>query len=179
MILSIGKTNEALLPVEELTEFLQLGIDETGNTRQTALLVSSLLTSIVEIENKTGQHILSKPCTVDMLKTAGTKIPFGSTTQISNIRIFDQFENQFFDFVYNVQTDCTDLIISWSTTTAKLFVKFQIGHQSWASVPSDLQQAVIGLSAHNYRTRFDEGSNGQQIPKFILGLIEKYRKIRV
>lgn len=182
----------ASLPLDALKEHLRLGSGFALALGQDALLESHLRAAIAAIEGRVAKVLIRRRFLLEMeawrdaeaqalplapvssLVSVELVSPTGVATAVNPAR-YRLIQDQ-----HRPRVAGTGAALPEPATGGGVRVLFEAGFSvTWASVPADLQQAVMLLAAEYYEFRHDPGTRGAGLPGAVESLIGRWRLIRV
>ena len=178
-------------PVAELSDHLRLGTGFADDGSEDAVLERYLRAAIAAIEGRVGRVVLTKRFQWEISRwfsTVRQGLPLAPVRLVESVSILTQdgTESQVAPTSYVLRADSQRPSIAARTALPVIPVNgaakivFSAGFDdSWAGVPSDLQQAVLALAAHFYERRYDGSGLAGVMPFGVLALLQRYRPVRL
>ncbi|MEM6824049.1 MAG: hypothetical protein AAF566_02965 [Pseudomonadota bacterium] len=179
------------LPVAEFREHLRLGTGFEDDAVQDTVLEASLRAALAAIEAKTGKVLLERAFLWKLTAWRGfqrEELPVAPVSTLTSAKIIesDGSETPLPATSYVLEEDAihpTFAARGFGLPTVPVAgsveIEFVAGYANdWTSLPADLAQAVMILSAEFHEHRHDHGSK-DAFPTRVLQLIAPYRPVRL
>lgn len=191
MIVEDSLVPVGVLPIAELRAHLRMGTGFAEDTLQDAVLEGFLRASLAAIEARTGKAILARSVTWRVQEwdaPVGHGLNMAPVTSVEAVRVVDgggialdidedvRLENDTHTPILRPMGARLPSIPAQGVAEISATVGFGA---TWATVPADLQQAVMMLAAHFYEYRHDTALRGGCMPFGVTSLIERFRPLRL
>ncbi len=187
----LARISSAALSVPALRDHLRLGSGFVDDSSQDPVLETYMRAAVVTIETITKRILLNRNFEVTFntwrLEKGAQVFPVSNITQISSFAIVDENGTR-------VTVPAAEYGLVMERQRPRMFSKtgglpkipengfaevvIVAGYAHWGKIPTDLQQAVLILSAHFYENRGTVAEGGQ-MPQAVYALLEPYRRVRL
>jgi len=180
---------DTALPLAQLKDHLRLGSGFAEDTLQDDLLRAFLRSALATIENRTGKTLFQRTFEWSVSAWRGADkqplplAPVSAVTQLALEAVTGEVTIISDGWVLKPDLERpvlealgASLPVIPGAGRARVQMLAGFGAE-WASLPADLQQAVILLAAHFNEHRHDQVGSG--LPQGVRALIEPYRTVRV
>lgn len=192
MLIEDTPVPDAALPVEAFKAHLRLGSGFGPDDVQDAVIRSFLRAAMAAIETRTGKALMARMFTLtrsDWADRMGQVLPIAPVQAVVSVTVVDADDGETLveAAAYRLERDsqCPQLrpkggLLAAVPTGGQVRVRFEAGLGfDWASVPADMQQAVLMLAAHYYEYRNDTALSDGCMPFGVSSLIERYKTVRM
>jgi uncharacterized phiE125 gp8 family phage protein len=192
MLIELEGVPVAALPLEAMKAQLRLGSGFGDDDVQDALVLGYLQAAIAAIEGRIGKALIARGFRFGLTcwrEATGQALPLAPVRAIAALRIIDAGG---VDVVidparYRLVADLhrPRLVPSAALLPAlprggRAEIDFEAGFGPlWSDVPADLRQAVFLLAARYHEFRHEAEMEAGTIPFGVVGLIERWRTVRV
>jgi uncharacterized phiE125 gp8 family phage protein len=192
MLIEETTVPDAVLPVAAFKAHLRLGSGFDTDDVQDALVRSFLRAALSAVEGRTGKALIAREFSWSV---TGWRGPYAQTLPVapvvavsSVVRVTrDGVETLVDASAYWLERDMQQPRLRSAGSAlpsvpagGAVKVSFVAGFgPDWASLPSDLAQAVLMLAAHYYEYRNDTGLSDGCMPFGVSSLIERYKAVRI
>ncbi|MEM7718984.1 MAG: head-tail connector protein [Pseudomonadota bacterium] len=182
---------DTALPVAEFRAHLQLGSGFADDGLQDAVLVSQLRAAIATIEGRTSKALIER----EFLQVNAAWRSLGQQVfavapvrTISSLTIVDVQGGETVIDAGSYRLTCdahTPALASVGFALPTIPVGgsadivFAAGYGAWATVPADLQQAVLLLATHYYENRSNGVTRTANLPLGVVSICRRYTPIRI
>ena len=180
------------LPVQALKDHLRLGSGFAEDSLQDSLIATFLRAAMTTIEGRTGKVLLPRRYLLvleDWRSDEAQALPVAPVASVLSVSLFtvDDREIPLAASGWRLVRDRhrpkivpTASVLPTVPQGGRIEIRFEAGFgPDWASVPADLAQAVMLLAADYYENRYEPGLAGAGLPWPVVGLIERWRTVRV
>lgn len=191
MLTEVAQVPVTALPVAELRAHLRIGTGFADAGAQDAALETCLRAALAAIEGRTGKALIARDF---VLVLAGWRraedhpLPLAPVSAISRLAVVDRtgteavIDPDRYHLVADVMRPrlaAAVSILPGIPVGGRAEVTLTAGFGPWEAVPADLRQAVLMLAAEYYDRRPTAGAGVLALPFGVLGLIERWRTVRV
>ncbi|MCE6950338.1 hypothetical protein LAZ29_05320 [Cereibacter sphaeroides] len=180
------------LPVAALKQHLRLGSGFADDGLQDGLLATFLRAAMTTIEGRTGKVLLARRFLLvldDWRTEEGQALPVAPVGSVLSVTLYDGAERATVVPAAAwrlVRDHHRPRLLPRGTTLpsvpddGRIEIVFEAGFgAAWADIPADLAQAVMLLASDYYENRYEPGLSGAGLPWPVVGLIERWRTVRV
>ncbi|MGY6409704.1 MAG: head-tail connector protein [Alkalilacustris sp.] len=190
MLTELHRVPDAALPLEACKEHLRLGtgfIDDGGQDR---LIATYLRAAIAAVEARTGKALLAREFRLrmaDWRDARGEVFPVAPVLTVASVSLLDRSGEaspvdpgrwRLDPDLHRPRLCPTGWLLPHPMSGGAVEVIFTAGFGAdWLSVPPDLAQAVLMLSAQYHENRHGSAT-GPAMPFGVMALIERWRVVR-
>ncbi len=184
--------NSADFPIAELKDYLRLGSGFTDDNVQDGLLETCLRAAMGAIEARTTKVLVERSFDFSFAsyreEGGGMLMPISPLIFLNQFQTYDRtgastsFSKNDFQLVDDSQRP---VLLAKVGNLPKIpehgwvVLRFLAGYGPWASVPENLQQALLMLAATYYENREVMVNGGGQMPLSVAGLLAPFQRIRL
>lgn len=192
MLIEETSVPDAALPVDEFKAHLRLGTGFDPETVQDEVLRGFLRAALSAIEGRTGKALFERNFRWDATawrQGDAQALPIAPIKALTTVEIVarDGTRSVVETDAYWLEQDpacprlrSTQFALPVIPQGGKAEIGFLAGYgDQWASLPPDLQQAVMLLAAHYYEYRDETSLSDGCMPFGVLSLVERYKAIRL
>ena len=183
-------TPVAAMPVRAFADHLRLGTGFADEGAQDGVLEGYLRAAIAAVEGRTGKVLLARDFEWELTRWYAPDrqgLPVGPVSAVSAVTMIgaDGAETAVAADRWRLRPDLyrPEIVARPLPTIPSggwVRISFTAGFGAgWSEVPADLRQAVFMLAAENYEARAELHGRGATMPFSVLGLIERYRTVRL
>ena len=182
----------AALPVQAFKEHLRLGTGFADDDVQDALAESYLRAALAAVEGRTGKALLAREFLLvltDWRSGEGQALPVAPVSSVVSVVLKDATgaPTPLAPAAYRLVRDMhrprivpVGASLPSPVHGGSVEIAFTAGFgPAWDDVPHDLTQAVFLLAAQFHENRHDASERAAVLPFGVLGLIERWRTVRV
>ncbi len=192
MLIELGATPTAALPIAEFGDHLRMGSGFTDDGSQNPILEAYLRASMAAIESRIGKALFQRSYSwqVTQWRDSTTQaLPIAPVQAVTALSVTDRAGAatlQDTDSYWLQQDSQRPRLMARSGKLAFIpdgghaDIFFDAGYGlTWADIPVDLAQAVFLLAAHYYENRLGQGPDAVHMPFGVMALIETHRTVRL
>jgi uncharacterized phiE125 gp8 family phage protein len=180
------------LPVQALKDHLRLGSGFSDDGLQDALIQGYIRAAMAAIEGRLGKVLISRRFRWILERWRWSDqqtFPVAPVILVSSVALFDAagtvdpvdpMKYRLVSDLHRPRLQSSGTALPSIPTNGQAEIQFEAGFgPTWASVPADLQQAVLLLAAEYHEHRHEFGMREAALPFGILTLIERWRTVRI
>lgn len=193
MLIEQGVVPVSALPLAEFVAHLRLGTGFGSDGLQDGLLEGYLRAAIAAIEGRIGKALITRRFLWQesdwRAGGAGQALPLAPVSSVIEVALVDATGGRMVldgaiwrlrPDVHRPKLEPVFGLFPPVPQGGRAEVLFDAGFGvDWATVPADLQQAVLLLAAEFYELRHDAGEVTSGLPRRVQVLIERWRTVRV
>ncbi len=192
MLIEETTVPDAALPVDAFKAHLRLGSGFGQGDVQDVVLKSFLRAAMAAIEARTSKILITRSFSWSLTfwrDASAQVLPVAPVGVVSRVALVTRngVPTDVDTSVYWVERDgqrprlrSTGTALPGIPSAGAVLIEFDAGYGAdWASLPGDMQQAVLMLAAHYYEYRNDTGLSDGCMPFGVSSLIERFKTMRM
>lgn len=180
------------LPVDQFKDQLRLGSGFSDDSIQDVMLESHLRAAMAAIEARTGKILIEREFSWTLTAWRDDRrqpLPVSPVSAIASVALMNRTgaATLINPDLWYLEPDlqrpslqpvgaCLPSIPAGSSVKIGMLAGFG---PEWSDLPDDIAHAVLLLAVHFYEYRYDVSRLSPALPSTVLGLIERYRTVRM